>query len=61
MVQYVTWYEDKVGMLVDVRPATYLSMTRAGLDKEDIALFFEIINGPYAGYLVLKDNIKLQH
>lgn len=55
------WYEEKIGLEVDIRPATYASMNRAGFEKEDIALYYEVISGPYAGYLILKDNIKLQH
>lgn len=55
------WYVDKIGLQIDYRPATYLTLQRTGIDREEISLYYEIIAGPYTGYVVLKDNVRSNH
>lgn len=55
------WYTEKIGLEIDYRPATYMAIQRTGLEKEDISLYYEVISGPYTGYVVLKDNVRSNH
>lgn len=55
------WIKDHIDEIFDFRPCTYESLRRAGFEEEDISSNYEVVGGPFSGYLVPKNCVQKLH